>query len=572
MTSRDLGRQPAFVLLALVTALGAALRFYGLDWAAPFFHFHIDEHFVFMGADLLRQDPGAAAMSPKFFMYSPGPMYAVNLIRAAYEWIAGPLDLTVVRDQVTYMVIGRAFSATLGTFTIPLVYLVASRVAGRLAGVVAAALLACSVLHLRESHFFTVDASLTFATMLALYFMVRIVQRGDWASDLGAGVALGLALLSKYTALFLVPLMGIAQLLSPRAPSTLRPVKAWLSPALRTAVPVALGAATFLALDPLVLWYYDKFRADLRDQITIPLLGVSQPIFFAHFADIGSPRLYWFTNLLWWGLGPAFEMAALAGLVWLLARRTRVALMIAAFPIVFWVVVGRSVAPFMRYAVPLAPALAVVVGIAASECLRHARLRLVSTVGLAVVIVTTTLWAAAYMNVYRSPDARLAASRWLIYNVPRNAKVLVEPHHNIPPTGAYLASQSFYGDYVMWGADRERHDYYQMYTLDTYRFLYDRGPSHDDRRHYIASRLALADWIVMDDTYLQWYEALPEGEHSAVKQYYRDLFGGQLGFELVRTFKVYPSLFGWTINDDGAELTFRLFDHPRVFIFRRQQS
>jgi hypothetical protein len=37
----------------------------------------------------------------------------------------------------------------------------------------------------------------------------------------------------------------------------------------------------------------------------------------------------------------------------------------------------------------------------------------------------------------------------------------------------------------------------------------------------------------------------------------------------MRTFKVYPRLFGVQINDDAAELTFRLFDHPRVFIFRR---
>ena len=55
-----------------------------------------------------------------------------------------------------------------------------------------------------------------------------------------------------------------------------------------------------------------------------------------------------------------------------------------------------------------------------------------------------------------------------------------------------------------------------------------------------------------------------------VKQYYRDLFDGRLGFKLVKTFKIYPSLFGLTINDDDAELTFRLFDHPRVFVFLRQ--
>ena len=55
-----------------------------------------------------------------------------------------------------------------------------------------------------------------------------------------------------------------------------------------------------------------------------------------------------------------------------------------------------------------------------------------------------------------------------------------------------------------------------------------------------------------------------------VKQHYRDLFAGKLGFQLVKTFKVYPALFGRSINDDAAEWTFRLFDHPGVYIFRRQ--
>jgi len=54
-----------------------------------------------------------------------------------------------------------------------------------------------------------------------------------------------------------------------------------------------------------------------------------------------------------------------------------------------------------------------------------------------------------------------------------------------------------------------------------------------------------------------------------VKEYYDDLFAGRLGFRLLRSFKVYPRLGGVDINDDGAELTFRLFDHPRVFVFRR---
>jgi 4-amino-4-deoxy-L-arabinose transferase-like glycosyltransferase len=52
-------------------------------------------------------------------------------------------------------------------------------VSGRLAGVFAAFLLAFSVIHLRESHFFSLDVSMTFFTVVAWCFLVRTVERGD---------------------------------------------------------------------------------------------------------------------------------------------------------------------------------------------------------------------------------------------------------------------------------------------------------------------------------------------------------------------------------------------------------
>ena len=125
---------------------------------------------------------------------------------------------------------------------------------------------------------------------------------------------------------------------------------------------------------------------------------------------------------------------------------------------------------------------------------------------------------------------------------------------------------------MLWGAPRdsgERHDYFNLFTIDMYRMMYNQGPTDAERRAYLESRLPLGDWIVIDDTFKQFYQHLPEATHHAGKQYYRDLFSGKLGFHLVKTFKVYPSLFGRSINDDGAELTFRLFDHPTVYMFQR---
>lgn len=565
------------LLLALIVAAGAAVRFYNLGWGAPYFHFHIDEHFVFSGAVEIRRDFLAAAGAPKFFMYSPLPMYLLIGLSEVYQWFAGPLNLTQKADGITFMVLGRGISAAFGTATIPLVYRIASRLteAGaddrtrRTAGLIAATLTAAGVLHLRDSHFFSVDVSLTFFCILAWLFLIDVAVRGTTRAYVFSGLAIGGALLCKYSAAFLLPIVLIAHLLAPGRPLRTAPWGAWAAWLLRGAIPGLVAGIIFLVLDPFVWLDFDKFRADVQELVVGPMSGGARAIWAAQFTNV-QPRTFWFTNILWWGLGPAFEIWALLAIGWLLWRRDKLALMAVAFPIVYYVVAGRTALPFARYGVPLVPAMAVVASLLSADLLARPAWRRAGMVATTIVVALTVLYAAAYMNVFVKPDVRLSASEYLLRRVPQGARILVEPSHNIPPTGAYLEQPNFFGDYVLWGPEAQKHDYYQLFGLDTYRFLYDPGPSPEEKRAYIERRLALADYIVIDDTYVQFYHHLPASEHGVVKHYYEDLFAGRLGFELRRTFKVYPRLGGIDINDDAAELSFRLFDHPRVFVFARE--
>jgi hypothetical protein len=553
--------------LLLIVAAGGALRFYDLGWGAPYYHFHIDEHLVFGGADMFTRSAREAAMSPKFFMYSPGPMYVLLVVRKIYEAVTShPLVLNVPHDEVVFMVLGRAISAAFGTAAIPVVYAVARRISGARAGLLAAALMALGVMHLRESHFFTVDIPMTLFSVVTLWALMPVIEHGiTWRRDLAVGAAFAAALLCKYTAVFLAPVIGLAYILS--GPFSLGEA---VKRALRACVPGLLGVVLFLAADPLPIFYYEKFRTDIRDWVTNPLTGVWKPIWAAQFSDLASPHLYWFTNLLWWGLGPAFEIAGVAGVVWLFWKRQRAAAVAGTFAISYYLFAANTITPFARYAVPLVPALAIAAGVLGSDLLAGPRRTLAIAMNV-ILVGTTGLWAAAYMHVFIAPDARLTASAWVMHHIPQGAKVLIEPSQNMVPFGEYLNNPDFNRDYLLRPSEHGgvRDDYYHFVALDTYVQLYDRHLPEDAKRAYIAERLAQVDYIVMDDTYLQFYQHLPEGPHAAVKKYYEDLFAGRLGFEQVKTFKVYPSLFGVAVNDDSAELTFRLFDHPRVFVFKR---
>ena len=562
-------QRPHALLLLLIVAAGAAVRFYNLGWGAPYYHFHIDEHFVFAGAIEIRKDFFSAGQASKFFMYSPLPMYILIGVMEVWEAIAGPLDLADKTDGTHFMIMGRAISAAFGTATIPLVYLIAARVSGRTAGLIGAALTAAGVLHLRDSHFFSVDVSLTFFSVLAWLAMIHMATHGSTRSYVYTGLAIAGGLLCKYSAAFLLPIALLAHLLAPGRPERTASFQVWFRWLMRGAIPGIVAVLTFLALDPFILLSFDKFRADIAELVTGPMSGDIRAIWGAQFTNI-QPRTFWFTNILWWGLGPAFEIWALVGMGWLLWRRDKVALMAAAFPIIYYIVAGRTILPFARYGVPLVPALAVTAAALSADLLARPAWRRIGQVATAVVLAATVLYAAAYMNVFIKPDARLEASEYLLRRVPEGARILVEPSHNIPPMGSYLTKPDFNVDYVLWGRDSERRDYYHLFALDTYRWLYDPRPSPEEKRAYIQDRLGQVDYIVIDDTFLQFYEHLPESEHGVVKEYYEDLFAGRLGFRLMRTFKVYPRLFGIDINDDAAELSFRLFDHPRVFVFVRQ--
>ena len=563
-------RQAVPIALTAILAFAAALRFYGLGWGAPYFHFHIDEHFVFVGAERLRVSMRAAAMSGKFFMYGALPMHLLNGIVWLYEAVKGPLTLAQFDDQVTYMVMGRAISAALGTATVLVVYFIGKRVSNPVGGLLAAALLATTVVHIAESHSFRVDLSMIFFASLAWLYSFRIAESARLRDYLLAGVCAGAAIGSKYSAAFIVGVIGVAHLVAPGRPRTWTDRRGWLQWTARGISPLVACFATFAAINPMAFLYFRRFRQDILEQIVNPLTGGSTPLWAAQFTDV-QPQLYWFTTNFWWGFGPAMEIWGLAGIAWLIWRRTPAAMIAAAFPLLYFVTAGGTTAPMARYALPLAPAFAVAAGGFSAFLLERPRWRRPALAIAAVVAGTTALYALAYMNIYHSRDARLAAADFLVANVPQGSRVLVEPSHGIPPLGSYLRNPNFSGDHVMWGANTHREDYYSFYTLDPYVYLYSGRPTPDEKQQYIRSRLELVDFIVMDDFFVQLYRHLPREQHGVVKQYYDDLFAGRLGFDLIKTFKVYPSLFGLTINDDGAELSSRMNDHPRVYIFMRRR-
>ena len=67
------------------------------------------------------------------------------------------------------------------------------------------------------------------------------------------------------------------------------------------------------------------------------------------------------------------------------------------------------------------------------------------------------------------------------------------------------------------------------------------------------------------------YGALPHlpQRYPMSTRFYDLLFQGQLGYELAAEFTAYPQLFGVEINDQSADESFWVYDHPRVLIYKK---
>ena len=99
--------------------------------------------------------------------------------------------------------------------------------------------------------------------------------------------------------------------------------------------------------------------------------------------------------------------------------------------------------------------------------------------------------------------------------------------------------------------------------------LYPDEGSGEARLQYIARALNQSDYIVESSNRL--YGSIPKlpWRYPVTIRYYDLLFANALGFTKVYDETVSPHLGPWQINDQHADESFTVYDHPRVTIFQK---
>ncbi len=202
--------QWAFRIAASLVAAGAiGLRLWGIDFGLPNLY-HPDEWRIVARALSF----GTGNFHPGSFELGTLGMYACFLLYGAYAVIGLSVGqfssvhdfaVSYFVDPTPFYLIARGLFFVCGLLSIYLVFLIGKRLAGRWAGLSAAALMAVFPVHVFRSHLAFPDTMMLCFMAGALYVMIRDREpTASYKKDTIVGLLIGLGVAAKYTAVFMI--------------------------------------------------------------------------------------------------------------------------------------------------------------------------------------------------------------------------------------------------------------------------------------------------------------------------------------------------------------------------------
>jgi hypothetical protein len=229
-----------------------------------------DEYYVGIGARLSR--PEALFHPPLSFVLHSLPFLWWDVPEAVWEETDGQLrgqKMVALRGDDWILNASRLALLPVGMALGWIVFAWARRLYGWRAGLLSMTLLSFDPNVIAHARLITPDTTLACTTLLTAFLLWRLADAPGRRGRILAGIALGLMLLSKYTALLLVPILGITDLGyrllrargSPPLPVLARAARDWLTIA-------TIGVSCVFAG-----YGFDAGLLELRPGLEIPVIA-----------------------------------------------------------------------------------------------------------------------------------------------------------------------------------------------------------------------------------------------------------------------------------------------------------
>ncbi len=595
-------KNKAFFLLIL--ALGFILRIYGINWDNGF-HLHPDERMLIMVADRLHF---FNQLNPDFFNYGSLPVYLLKGVTQLVDLLFG----SHFSNYNGMLYAGRMLSIVFDLMTICLVYKICLLLFNRDSrlALFSSFFYAIAFFPIQNSHFFVVDVFLTTFVTFLFYLLLHYLShdRGidnnyRWRLIVLIGVIFAAMMATKVTAIIFFPIIILALLIF-----NSRPV-----------ANLFCFGVSFLTFNFLFMPYafieHKRFLSDVLAQIRMN----SDPYIFPYTLQyVGTiPYLYYLKNIFWWGLGPIISILSLVGFLSVLYQiRTHGVILSEAkdlvptlrrgvikhftrffprqrrgqndvryflffiFYFLYFIIIGRSAVKFMRYMLPIYPFLAIMAGFGLHQVqkmsflprqrrgkLQQESIKYYHWIPTFVGMTLAMIWTLLFVNIYSQKHTRIAATEWILENIPAGSTLAVEHWDDRVPL-----------------FDNGRYKYVELP-------LYERPDDWVKWSALVNPRIEQADYIIIASNRLyvplqkladcQKYKSC----YPKTAEYYRKLFnslpviptttkvGGGISYKKVAEFVVYPTLdvlrYTFHVNDQSADESFTVYDHPKAMVFKK---
>ncbi len=585
-------------LLLLVMLIAAGLRFYNLNWDNGIFAHPDERSTVAFYAPTIQWptdlatifDPRKSTLNPfwdisnnsrRSYTYGHFPLYTLVLTAHALNALAplgeGILPLTwldFLNQSLSghgYAIIGRALMALADLGTVFLIFLLGRRIYGAWGGLLAATLSTFTVLQIQLAHFFAVDPVTTTFTMLALYGSLLMYDRPSTGAAIIAGIGVGLAVASKFSAMPIVlapitaafltimrqdaPLENGTSIRNPKSPNPMG------------LIIIALGTAfiLFAVTSPFVLLDYNNFYQAVVEEQGRMVSGEADFPFTRQFRGT-LPYIYFLDQQLRWGMGWPLGLLAFVGTAWVMVKAIRLKAEPGEWLALGWIIfyfgpTGLFLAKFIRYMLPIVPLLTLFGAGLIVELWRFAKtnhslvLRFATALLTIVVVGGSMIWSLAFVNgVYGTDHTWVIFARWTYANVPDGACIAFEHWDDRMPTDLPIPNGSP-------GAHSYNQPQLPMYEEDT-----------PQKYELLRNTLMNCDYITLATNRLwRTIPRLPE-RYPMSSRYYQALFSGELGFEQVYAAETPPRLGRLVIDDQSADESFTVYDHPKPIMFKKTRQ
>ncbi len=545
-----------------------------MNWDANF-HLHPDERAIILFSQPISLPHSLSeffspmsSFNPHFFAYGSFPLYLLKSISSIASVWSPDLGLYSGMSFV-----GRYISIFAEVITILFIYLLGKRMFSSNIALLGCALYGLSTLPIQTAHFYVVDPLLTAFITMFLYALVVFYENPSLKKALLVGILFGISLATKTSAFALITSVGFTLiadliLLALKHKRSIHLHREEIRKILEVYVPLGLiifltTCITFIMFEPYALIDFSNFLSQNLQQYQMTKDAFTFP-YTLQYVD-KMPFIYELKNMLFWGQGPvlfAFTIVGLFLTVYHFCKKQKdkkwpEEILLLIFLGTYFFIVGKFAVGFMRYMLPIYPLIALFAAVGIERVLtfitNSSKVNLLRIILLSYLLIIIAYWPLAFLHIYSLPNTRVQATKWILQHIPAGSHIAIEHWDDSLPL--------------------EGQEKYTMLTLP----LYD--PDTEGKWQQINQQLSQTDWLIIASNrlYVPLQKLADCTKHTfphcypLTANYYSKLFSGQLGFRKVVEFTVSPTipLVNTTINDQAADESFTVYDHPKVMIFQK---